>query len=115
MRWGSVVWLYWLPLVIPVTWGLWALLRRRRRALASCARLGWCTEGGAAVMRLPWAGQDLPPLRTLRAHVEALAAEVSGVEDLRTARERVECIQAVDCLVAKQARRQAIASSESVK
>ena len=34
MRWGSVVWLYWLPLVIPVTWGLWALLRRRRRALA---------------------------------------------------------------------------------
>ena len=61
-----------------------------RARLASCARLGWCTEGGAAVMRLPWAGQDLPPLRTLRAHVEALAAEALAAPSRLAERIRLE-------------------------
>ena len=34
MRWGQVQLLYWLPLLIPLAWALFALLRRRRNALA---------------------------------------------------------------------------------
>lgn len=34
MKWGNVQLLYWLPLAIPLAWGLFALLRRRRAALA---------------------------------------------------------------------------------
>ena len=34
MKWGQVEFLYWLPLAIPLAWALFALLRRRRRALA---------------------------------------------------------------------------------
>lgn len=33
MNWGNVNLLYWLPLAIPLMWGLGALLRRRRLAL----------------------------------------------------------------------------------
>ena len=34
MKWGQVELLYWLPLAIPLAWLLFALLRRRRRALS---------------------------------------------------------------------------------
>ena len=34
MKWGNVQLLYWLPLAIPLVWALFALLRRRRAALA---------------------------------------------------------------------------------
>ena len=34
MKWGNVQLLYWLPLAIPLAWALFALLRRRRAALA---------------------------------------------------------------------------------
>lgn len=34
MKWGHVQLLVWLPLAIPLAWALFALLRRRRRALA---------------------------------------------------------------------------------
>ncbi len=34
MKWGAVQFLYGLPLAIPLVWALFALLRRRRRALA---------------------------------------------------------------------------------
>ncbi|MGD9613095.1 MAG: VWA domain-containing protein [Kiritimatiellia bacterium] len=34
MKWGNVQLLYWLPLAIPLAWALFALLRRRRGALA---------------------------------------------------------------------------------
>ena len=34
MKWGNVQLLVWLPLAIPLAWALFALLRRRRRALA---------------------------------------------------------------------------------
>lgn len=34
MKWGHFELLYWLPLAIPLAWALFALLRRRRRALA---------------------------------------------------------------------------------
>lgn len=34
MKWGNVQLLYWLPLAIPLAWALFALLRRRRHALA---------------------------------------------------------------------------------
>ena len=34
MKWGSVQLLFWLPLAIPLAWALFALLRRRRAALA---------------------------------------------------------------------------------
>ena len=34
MKWGNVQLLYWLPLALPLAWALFALLRRRRRALA---------------------------------------------------------------------------------
>ena len=34
MKWGDLQLLYWLPLAVPLAWALFALLRRRRRALA---------------------------------------------------------------------------------
>ena len=34
MKWGALQLLYWLPLAIPLAWALFALLRRRRAALA---------------------------------------------------------------------------------
>ena len=34
MKWGQVQLLYWLPLLIPLAWALFALLQRRRKALA---------------------------------------------------------------------------------
>ena len=34
MKWGNVQLLYWLPLALPLAWALFALLRRRRAALA---------------------------------------------------------------------------------
>lgn len=34
MKWGQVQLLYWLPLAIPLAWGCFALLRRRRKAIA---------------------------------------------------------------------------------
>ena len=34
MKWGNVQLLVWLPLAIPLAWALFALLRRRRHALA---------------------------------------------------------------------------------
>ena len=34
MKWGNVQLLFWLPLAIPLAWALFALLRRRRAALA---------------------------------------------------------------------------------
>lgn len=34
MKWGHLELLYWLPLALPLAWALFALLRRRRRALA---------------------------------------------------------------------------------
>ena len=34
MKWGDLQLLYWLPLAVPLVWALFALLRRRRRALA---------------------------------------------------------------------------------
>ena len=34
MKWGALQLLYWLPLAVPLAWALFALLRRRRRALA---------------------------------------------------------------------------------
>ena len=34
MKWGNVQLLFWLPLAIPLAWALFALLRRRRHALA---------------------------------------------------------------------------------
>ena len=34
MKWGQVEFLYWLPLAIPLAWFLFALLRRRRAAIA---------------------------------------------------------------------------------
>lgn len=34
MKWGQIELLYWLPLAIPLAWALFALLRRRRNALA---------------------------------------------------------------------------------
>lgn len=34
MKWGNLDLLYWLPLAIPLTWALFALLRRRRNAIA---------------------------------------------------------------------------------
>jgi heme exporter protein D len=39
MKWGHFELLYWLPLAIPLAWALFALLRRRRRALRPVARL----------------------------------------------------------------------------
>ncbi len=34
MKWGDLQLLYWLPLALPLAWALFALLRRRRQALA---------------------------------------------------------------------------------
>jgi Ca-activated chloride channel family protein len=34
MKWGDLHLLYWLPLAIPLAWALFALLRRRRKAIA---------------------------------------------------------------------------------
>lgn len=34
MKWGQFEFFYWLPLAVPLAWALFALLRRRRRALA---------------------------------------------------------------------------------
>ena len=34
MKWGQLEILYWLPLAIPLAWMFFALLRRRRAALA---------------------------------------------------------------------------------
>ena len=34
MKWGHVQLLYWLALALPLAWAMFALLRRRRRALA---------------------------------------------------------------------------------
>lgn len=34
MKWGQIQLLYWLPLALPLAWALFALLRRRRNALA---------------------------------------------------------------------------------